>query len=360
MKKLLFSCLFMAIVTLGGCNKEEGKLSPSNNPTGEMVSIDAALNQGTKIYNEKIGSFFEKYDCLMLYDFPAGAISYNGSSVDNRIYYTPAKEEYVGDIFAFYEVLSKNFDKSWEAKIYPRHIFVVDTIATQKSPKVMLWAYSSSIAKLILGGAGEKSIVEFLKDKPYPENLTSLTNMQASARARVSYRYKLFFDLFYADIKSGKVKIPETFKKFFGKIDAKVYNALSVTGKGEYLKENGYIKVTSQTTSLQKYYALELDPISNKPPVSNAKLVTGDVLGEKEYEEMVSAEFFEYISDVFKFGIEALKTSSQLPTTKIVFAKYPKMIEVLDVILENSKKDFGVDLKVLLSEDLLSIPADEK
>ena len=93
-----FLMLSLVSVIFYSCDKSEDAITPSENPAGEVVSIHTALNQGTKIYNDKIQDFYDNKKSVISYEFPFDLINYAGGNYSEKdlLNFTYAKEEYVG------------------------------------------------------------------------------------------------------------------------------------------------------------------------------------------------------------------------------------------------------------------------
>lgn len=351
MKKIF---IYLSIVALFSCTNEEvEELYPSEKPGGKLISIEYALNQGTKIYAPDIKNLYDNHLSVMFYEFERGIIDYGGAS-STRIHYTPAKEEYVGDIFAFFVQLSNNFGDSWTEFIYPRNIFIVDTIATASSPRTMVWSNGSMLAKMIIGGGGEKSHAFLVTDKPNPAGLQDLTNTNAEKRARILFRSKLFYDTFTKKLEAGDFEIPDSFKENFRNINPTEYNALNSTQRLAYIREQGYLALENSSLTLKKYFEIKTVGSSTYPD-----LVTGVPLGTKEYNALVQAELKEYVRNLFRVGIEVFMTNKKIPNTTSYYSKFPRIIEIANDLLSKSKDFLDVDLSIMLSEEALWMPSDK-
>lgn len=355
MKKIL---MYLSITIVISCSKQENEeLLPSEKPGGKLVSIEDALDQGSKRYREDIQTLYNDHTTVLFYEFDKGIIDYGGSS-STRIYYTPAKEEYVGDIFAFFRQLANNFGDSWTDLLYPRNIFIVDTIATASSPKTMVWSNGSMLAKMIIGGAGEKSHAFLLADEPNSVDLQNLTNTNAEKRARVLFRTKLFYDTFTKKLENGDFEIPDHFREHFRPINPTEYNSLNTTQRGVYLKELGFLALTNSSLTLKKYFELKFNPDTGTLP-TYPDLVTGVPLGTKEFDALVESELKEYVRNLFRVGIEVFMTNKKVPSTTAYYSKFPRIIEIANDLLTTSKDFLDVDLSVMLSEEALLLPSEQ-
>ena len=360
----IFLMLSLVSVIFYSCDKSEDAITPSENPAGEVVSIHTALNQGTKIYNDKIQDFYDNKKSVISYEFPFDLINYAGGDYDieDVLNFTYAKEEYVGYLIDFYSQLSSSWGDSWSNSFFPRNIFMVDSL---KVNGVDL-SISSNNIRLVLAGAGKDKNDDFNSDKPYldsgnMEELLKMTSTNAAKRNRVKLRYELFWKKFEDKFDDGTVAPPQEFVDMIDKeIDIDVFNSLTSAKQLDYVRSLGFFSLTmGKYGNIDDYYESEFEGTGY---VQKNILLSGKIKSEEAREELISLEFCSvlkgYMGMLFKHGWTYTKNSAKMTSTP--FYKYPKALKMIDVLLDKSVEYADVDLRKLLSEEYLSVPTDIK
>ena len=361
--KKIFYILSLLSISLFSCEKEE-ELEMRKFAHHDLVNINTALNQGTKKYNDLIQKLFDEHGSVLSYEFPEGTLSYTGyySSI-NLLYHTPAKEEYVGNIVQLYLNLAECCGETWEELNYPRNILVVDSIR-KLSSKTMLWLYSENLP-MILGGAGDKTSEIFLADKPKSSvELKNMTATVSNKRARVVYRNKLFWELYNDRHDLGVINPPNEFTEWIDNlvIDPEVFNSFTgsnyaIGGKQtQYLRSLGLATLSSSSyNKFTTYFSVKRNSVTNKVIIPIV-LLSGTILSDEFKNQLIHEEFYNYSGDLFKYGTDLCKVGTRMTDD---YFDHPKMIEIIDIILDNSLEFADMDLKKLLSEEVLRIDSDK-
>ena len=177
MNKYLF-CVITSLLCLFfmACSDDDFKYD-SPDYLDEIIDINKARNQGSGIFLDDINYFYDNYKSVMIYECPMGMLKYNGfNNVSKSRHFTPAQEEYVGDVLDFFKEILAIFPDSLHNDIIPRQILFVDSLAyvstsgsTEK--RNLLMSDTEGFAKIILGGAGEKTHTQFMSNAKVQGNI---------------------------------------------------------------------------------------------------------------------------------------------------------------------------------------------
>lgn len=357
--------ILAVFAVLFSCSKnEEEAIVGSENPAGTVSSLYDALAQGTGLYADRIQEFYDEKGTVILYEFPQDELNYRGGSYyyKDLLYYTYAEEEYVEYLLDFYIQMASPWGDYWESILFPRNVYIVDTLYTVTEgtgTKTNYAAYNTGVS-YILAGASEANSETFLSDKPYItdeeiETLAAMTSYYVGIRSRVLMRYNLLYDNFRSKHTGGYISPPDEFVDIVSQeIDIDVFNALSsATDKQDYLTSLGILNVTcSYFGNIGSYYSAERTGTSY---TDTYKLLSGTPL-EDNLQTFIDTQFYLYYYNLFKYGYDYFMNTVKFSYPRIYAIEKPK--EVMQMLVDKSPEYAYVDFAELLTEKALVVTAD--